>query len=271
MTPPLTYLEFDVFATGAFTGNPLAVVAGADGLDTAEMQRIASWTNFSETAFLLAAAEPRADYRVRIFTPAAELPFAGHPTLGAAKAWLELGGVPSTPGLVMQECGAGIVPVRVDGDRLFFAAPPLVKGGPLSPAEFRQVAEALGCDDDIVDAAWGDNGPGWKMVQVGSVDTLRACTFAGGDKLGIVALTGREDPLYEVRAFSTDREDPVTGSLNAAIAQWMRARGIAPRTYSAVQGSCVGRAGQIDVLDDGENIWVGGRVTVRVRGTLDAG
>ncbi|AWB82018.1 phenazine biosynthesis protein PhzF [Corynebacterium yudongzhengii] len=272
MAAQLDFLELDVFVSGAFTGNPLAVVAGADALDTSMMQRIASWTNFSETTFILTPRDPNADYRVRIFTPARELPFAGHPTLGTAKAWLELGGTPRKPGVLMQECESGTVAVRVDGEQLAFAAPPLTKCGPLSAAELDRVAKSLGLGmKEIHAAAWGDNGPGWIMVQVADVDTLRALSYSGELKLGVVALTGRDDPLYEVRGFRPEYEDPVTGSLNAALAQWMRSREIAPASYTAVQGMQVGRAGRIDVRDDGDQIWVGGRVSVRVRGVLDLG
>ena len=272
MAAQLDFLELDVFASGAFTGNPLAVVAGADALDTSTMQRIASWTNFSETTFILTPRDPNADYLVRIFTPARELPFAGHPTLGTARAWLEMGGIPRHAGILMQECESGTVAVRVDGDQLAFAAPPLAKSGPLSATELDQVAQSLGLGvEEIHAAAWGDNGPGWIMVQVADVDKLRALTYSGELKLGVVALTGQDDPLYEVRGFTPDYEDPVTGSLNAALAQWMRSRDIAPASYTAVQGIQVGRSGRIDVHDDGDQIWVGGRVSVRVRGTLNLG
>ncbi|WP_115684731.1 PhzF family phenazine biosynthesis protein [Corynebacterium senegalense] len=264
-------LELDVFSTGLFTGNPLAVIAGADGADTVAMQRVAAWLNYSETTFLLPPTGPGADYRVRIFTASEEFDFAGHPTLGTAAAWLELGGTPAREGVVVQECGAGLVPVRAGEAGFAFATPPLRRSGALSPGELDGVLRRFGLGrSDVVDAAWADNGPGWKVVQLGDVDKLRSLEFSrGGDKVGFVALTGGAEPWCEVRAFTTDREDPVTGSLNGALAQWLRARSLAPESYVADQGRHVGRAGRVEITDDGRDIWVGGKVTARVRGTID--
>ncbi|CAM3995776.1 PhzF family phenazine biosynthesis protein [Corynebacterium frankenforstense] len=267
----LDYLELDVFATGAFTGNPVGVVAGADRLSDAGMARIAAWTNFSETTFLLEPREPGADYRVRIFTPTEEFPFAGHPTLGTAAAWLELGGRPARPGTVVQECGAGLVEVRVTGDELAFATPPLQRTGPLDDAELARVTAAFGlAPDEIVAHAWGDNGPGWRLIQLAEparLDSLRH-PGPGGPKVGFCVLTGDDAPFYRVRAFTPNFEDPVTGSLNGALGQWLRARGLAPERFTAAQGAHVGRAGEVLLSDDGTDVWVGGRVRTRVRGTL---
>lgn len=272
----LDYLELDVFATGAFTGNPVGVVAGAVALSDAEMARIAAWTNFSETTFLLEPREPGADYRVRIFTPTEEFPFAGHPTLGTAAAWLELGGTPARPGTVVQECGAGLVEVRTGTDELAFATPPLRRTRPLDDAELEQVTAAFGlARDEIAAHAWGDNGPGWRLIQLADPARLDSLVHPGpgGPKVGFIALTGASpaaegEPFYRVRAFTPNFEDPVTGSLNGATAQWLRARGLAPERFTAAQGAHVGRAGEVLLTDDGTGIWVGGRVRTRVRGTL---
>lgn len=269
----LPFHEIDVFSTGPFTGNPLAVVADADGLGAEQMARIAAWTNFSETTFLLRPTRPGADYRVRIFTPHGELPFAGHPTLGTARAWLDLGHEPARGAEIVQECEAGLVPVRREGDLLSFATPPLLREGPLSAAEVEEVAALLGlAADDVVAAAWGDNGPGWRILQLRDADAVRRAAVSSHDhglKFGLVGLEPEgAETAYEVRAFAIGREDPVTGSLNGSIAQWLRGRGLVPARYTAAQGGQVGRAGRVEIHDDGREVWVGGRATVRVRGEI---
>ena len=269
--------QLDVFATSEFSGNPLAVVHDAEGLTTAEMQRFAHWTNLSETTFLLAPEDASADYRVRIFTPTLELPFAGHPTLGTCRAWLEAGGVPKA-GDVVQECGAGLVRVRPDGDRLAFAAPPLLRYEPVDDGELTAACTALGvARADVVDAHWVDNGPGWLAVLLGSAEEVLALspTLADGMDLGVVGPhPAGSDAAYEVRAFFTKGratvEDPVTGSLNASVARWMLDAGRAQAPYVAGQGTALGRAGRVDVdVDDAGQIWIGGRAVVRVVGTVD--
>lgn len=267
----LDFLELDVFATGPFTGNPLAVVAGADDLSAEEMQRIASWTNFSETTFLLEPTHPDADYRVRIFTPVEEFDFAGHPTLGSARAWLELGGMPSRPGRVVQECGAGNVEVRVDGDTLAFATLPLKRSGQLPAEDLGEICAAFGIDEhSLIDASFGDNGPGWNLGLLADVETLRRLEHpkAAGLKVASAALTGEADPAYELRAFTPTFEDPVTGSANGAMAQWLRGRGDVPERYTVSQGTSLGRDGRVEIVDDGADIWVGGCAGVRVRGQV---
>lgn len=269
------FFEIDVFATTAFSGNPLAVVAEADGLTTEQMRAIASWTNFSETTFLLRPTTPEADYRVRIMTPFEEFPFAGHPTLGTARAWLELDGQPRTPGVVVQECGAGLVPVRVADDELSFATPPCLRTGPLPDDELAELLRVLDLSpQDVVAHAWGDNGPGWRMVQLSSAEAVRAVRPRADRADAKVGLVGLEEPgrdaAYEVRAITDDREDPVTGSLNGAVAQWLRERGLVGSTYVAAQGGQVGRAGRVRIYDDGSDIWVGGRVVTRVRGAIES-
>lgn len=267
----LDFFEIDVFATGPFTGNPLAVICGADGLTDLQMQAIAAWTNFSETTFLLAPTSPEADYRVRIFTPTEEYAFAGHPTLGTARAWLELAG---SSGSVVQQCGIGNVTVRSDADTLAFATPPLQHSAALTDEEVGEVGEAYGVEKrQLLAAAHGDNGPGWKLVLLDSLDTLRSLRLPEGSdlKVAFAALTGGNDPAYELRAFTPRFEDPVTGSANGAMAQWLRERGEVPQRYSVSQGKALGRDGRVEIVDDGEDIWVGGRTEVRVRGTLEVG
>lgn len=267
------FLEVDVFATGPLTGNPLAVVVDAEGMPAERMQALAAWTGFSETAFLLPPTDPEADYRVRIFTPREEFDFAGHPTLGSALAWLHAGGTPRTPGRLVQECGVGLVPVTVADDGvLAFATPPLRRSGPLDEADVVRIAAGLGVEREaIVDHAWGENGPAWQLVRLADADAVRALHPRGHAelKVGVVGLeTAGAETACEVRAFAYGSEDPVTGSLNGALAQWLRGAGLVPPRYVAAQGSQVGRRGRIHVHDDGARIWVGGRAAVLVDGTI---
>lgn len=268
MTRPFRLV--DVFGTDPFTGNPLAVVADAEGLSTEEMQAITRWLNLSETAFLLQPTDPSADYRVRIFTLAHELPFAGHPTLGSAHAWLEAGGQSKRDGTIVQECGAGLVTIRRAAGRLAFAAPPLLRGGPPSEAEIAQVAEVLRIDRDaIVDAAWVDNGPGWIAVLLDSAEAVLAVEPARHHRGRIdIGLVGPHAPgsetAFEIRAIFSDAqraliEDPVTGSLNASVGQWLFASGRVTGRYVAAQGTRLGRTGRIHVEQDAEGqVWVAG-------------
>lgn len=269
------FLEVDVFATGLLSGNPLAVVADAHDLSDDEMRRIAAWTNFSETTFLLPPTDPEADYRVRIFTPSTEYPFAGHPTVGSARAFLHLGGVPRRDGVLVQECGAGLVPVRVEDDRLAFATPPRTRSGPLSDADVARITDVLGTEpEQVVAHEWGVNGPEWAMVQLPDADAVRALRPAArpGMRIGVVGLEQPgQQAAYEVRAFGDGYEDPVTGSLNGAVAQWLRGRRLVPGCYVAHQGSQMGRAGRIHVTDDGTDIWIGGLANVMVDGQLRLG
>lgn len=278
------FQQVDVFASGPLTGNPLAVVVDAEGLSTEQMQRFARWTNLSETAFLLPATSPEADYRVRIFTLARELPFAGHPTLGSCHAWLTAGGRPRRDGLVVQECGAGLVPIRRTSDGLAFAAPPLVRGGPVEEAFTDEVAAVLGIERAaIVDTQWVDNGPGWVGVLLEDADAVLALepdfgVYGGGDSLDIGAV-GPCPPgsgcAVEVRALFSDergsmREDPVTGSLNASLAQWLLATGRLTAPYVASQGTRLGRAGRVHIdQDPDDTVWVGGATTTRVDGAVE--
>jgi PhzF family phenazine biosynthesis protein len=279
MTRPFRLV--DVFGTAPFTGNPLAVVADAEGLRAEEMQAITRWLNLSETTFLLPPTDPAADYRVRIFTLAHELPFAGHPTLGSAHAWIEAGGKPKRDGVIVQECGAGLVTIRQDGDRLAFVAPPLLRSGTPTEDEIAEVAAVLQIDRDaIVDAAWADNGPGWIAVMLESADAVLALEPARHHHkridIGVVGphAAGNE-AAYEIRAiFSNGHgaliEDPVTGSLNASIGQWLFATGRASNAYVAAQGTRLGRTGRIYVSkNDGGQVWVAGATRTLFIGRSD--
>lgn len=269
--------QVDVFTAEALRGNPLAVVHAAGGLDDARMAAMARWTNLSETTFLLPPTVAGADYRVRIWTPAGELPFAGHPTLGSCWAWLAAGGVPRAPGRIVQECGVGLVAVRQDGARLAFAAPPLRRSGPLEPAVRAQIAAALGlADADIAADQWVDNGPGWCAVLLRSGAQVRALrpdmAVLGALKLGVVGpQAAGDDTAFEVRAFFAGiGEDPVTGSLNAGLAQWLIGAGLAPAAYVAAQGHALQRAGRVHVQRDADGaVWVGGDVTPVIDGIVD--
>jgi PhzF family phenazine biosynthesis protein len=279
--------QLDVFSAVPLKGNPLAVVHGADGLSEETMASFARWTNLSETTFLLSPTDPAADYRVRIFTPGGELPFAGHPTLGTCWAWLAAGGqpraaaAPGEPGVVVQQCGVGLVRVRRDshhGSRLAFAAPPTRRSGPLEAEVLERIVRALRLPDGAVRAhQWVDNGPGWAGVLLDSAErvlALRPDWPALGDlKLGIVgphAPGTASDPAFELRAFIGGGmyEDPVTGSLNASVAQWLMRTGVARDSYVAAQGAALQRAGRVYLHREGGDVWVGGDVVRCVRGEL---
>ncbi|MDO8389117.1 MAG: PhzF family phenazine biosynthesis protein [Actinomycetota bacterium] len=273
------YLELDVFSTKPLSGNPLGVVLDATGLSTDDMQRFANWTNFSETTFLLPPQHPDADYLVRIFTPGTELPFAGHPTLGSCHAWLSMGGIPRRPGRVVQECGAGLVPVAIgEQGQLAFAAPELRRDGPVDETTLSEVVAVLGIEPGlVVDARWIDNGPGWLGVLLPTAADVLALRPRAQTTLAI-GVFGPYAPghpaAYEVRAFFPERgnllEDPVTGSLNASGAQWLVASGRFTPPYAASQGHALGRAGRVLVsADDTGAIWIGGNVTTCVSGAVD--
>jgi len=273
----LPFYQLDVFSAVPFKGNPLAVIAEADGLDEAQMQAIANWTNLSETTFLLRPNDATADYHVRIFTPMRELPFAGHPTLGSCHAWLALGHQPKGE-TVIQQCGAGLVRVKRDGARLAFAAPPLRRSGEVAPELRSRIAASLGVGQPAIRAAqWIDNGPGWVAVMLGSRREVLELKHDAGvlpdQSLGVVApwdaARDGSEAQFEVRAFmSRGGEDPVTGSLNAGLAQWLIGAGLAKPRYVAAQGTALGRAGRVHVAQEGDTIWIGGDVAGCVAGTI---
>lgn len=263
------FQQVDVFGTGDCLGNPVAVVLAAEGLDDEQMQRFARWTNLSETTFVLPAENPVADYRVRIFTPGQELPFAGHPTLGTCHAWLQAGGQPKRQTIV-QECEAGLVEIRRD-ELLAFAAPPLVRGGDVEPEEMSEIMAVLGVTS-VVDAQWVDNGPGWVAVLLEDDVALAALrpTQLDGYNVGAVAVVGGE---ARVRAFFDDggvcMEDPVTGSLNASLAPWLVDSGRLSFPYTARQGAALGRDGEVRLSRDPDGtVWVAGRTTTIIRGAV---
>ncbi|MBZ5733755.1 PhzF family phenazine biosynthesis protein [Nocardioides sp. TRM66260-LWL] len=293
------FRQVDVFGSGPLgaRGNPVAVVHDADDLDDDAMAAFARWTNLSETTFLLAPSDPTADYRVRIWTPGGELPFAGHPTLGSAHAWLEAGGVPRDEGVVVQECGVGPVRLRRD-EVLSFAAPLLLRSGPVEPEHLDRILAALSLTgDDVLDAAWLDNGPGWIGVllrDAATVLALRPDLPALGElRVGVAGLHGpdpaaesaadpaedptadpaEDAPAVEVRAFVPSLgvgEDPVTGSLNAGLGQWLAGR-VLPQRYVAAQGTVLGRAGRVLVERRGDDVWVGGTTVSTIVGQVRLG
>ncbi|RFA23356.1 PhzF family phenazine biosynthesis protein [Subtercola boreus] len=277
------FSQVDVFSGTPYRGNPLAVVLDAVDIDDEALARFANWTNLSETTFVLPAspeaAAQGADYRVRIFTPSRELPFAGHPTLGTAHAWLEAGNEPRDPSAVVQECGVGLVRIRREEDRLAFAAPPLARSGPIAADDLAEIAAFVGVGvSDVVDANWIDNGPGWSGVLLASADAVLALepdfSRLGSSSVGVVGPypnPAAGSPQFEVRGFAGGAgvwEDPVTGSLNAGLAQWMMAAGHAPDHYIAGQGARLGRDGRVHLDRIDGQVWVGGSSVTCIGGTI---
>lgn len=270
-----TFHQVDVFSAEPLLGNPLAVVHGAQDLDAARMAQFARWTNLSETTFLLPPTDPEADYRVRIFTPDRELPFAGHPTLGSSAAWLAAGGQPRRADLIVQECGVGRVRIRRQGGRLAFAAPPLLRTGAVDDTTLQRIARALRVGPEaFIASQWLVNGPRWVAVMLRTRDELLALQpdfVAMGDlEVGVIA-PAQGEIAFEVRAFVPTlgvNEDPVTGSLQAGLAQWLIGEGLAPPRYLAAQGTALGRAGRVHVERDGADVWIGGDVAMCVAGQV---
>ena len=285
------FKQIDVFTAVPYLGNPLAVVLDGSGLSTKEMQNFTNWTNLSEATFLMPPTQAAADYLVRIFCPGRELPFAGHPTLGSCHAWLQAGGQPKAAHVV-QECGVGLVPIRQQEEsgqqQLAFAAPPLIRSGPLQEADVSLIARGLGLPrSDILHHAWCDNGPKWRGVMLRSAEQVLALkpdgTVLAGLDIGVVGPRGKvgavgprasgDDCAFEVRAFFPGNngiaEDPVTGSLNAALAQWLIGAGLAPERYIASQGTALGRAGRVHVERDASGqIWIGGASCTCIDGAV---
>lgn len=303
---PRPFKQVDVFTAQPYFGNPLAVVLDGSGLDDETMQRFARWTNLSETTFLLPPADPAADYRVRIFTPGGELPFAGHPTLGSCHAWLQAGGRPKRKDFIVQECQVGLINIRREGTRQAFAAPALRRSAP-SPVVLAQVAAALGLKaQHILSAQLLDNGPVWLGLLLDSAETVLqiepdhlalkkhgvkvgvAGAYRSPDATVLIARKNREARAFassapaavaesaaadfEIRAFAAPmgiEEDPVTGSLNASMAQWLIGEGHAPERYLASQGVCLGRAGQVYIERDAAGqVWVGGQSVTCIEGSV---
>ncbi len=267
-----------MFAAVPYGGNPLAVVIDGDGLDEAQMRAFARWTHLSETTFLLPPRASGADYRVRIFSGTRELPFAGHPTLGSAHAWLETGGTPARADVLVQECELGLIDVRRDSAPMAFAAPPVKREGPVAAELAECITRGLRVEPSRVQAMqWVDNGPGWIGVLLDSaravleLDTDRSALR--GLSVGVIGPHPADGPAdYEVRAFFTSDdvfEDPVTGSLNASLAQWLIGSGIAPARYRVRQGTAMGRSGMVELAKEGEHVWVGGACATRIEGVVE--
>lgn len=289
-----SFKQVDVFTATPYLGNPVAVVLNADGISDEAMQRFANWTNLSETTFVLEPTTPEADYRVRIFTPTMELPFAGHPTIGTCHAWLEAGGKPARSGVVIQECAAGLITLRRDEGRLAFAAPPLRRSGPVDEADVELVCAVLQVERSaIVGAQWCDNGPGWLAVMLSSAEDVLALEpdfgavpsydigvvgaaplgVVGPKKIGVVGASRLDDWAIEVRAFFRSgggqaAEDPVTGSLNAALAQWLLRDGTLTAPYIVRQGTALGREGRVHVSEADGEIWIGGDAVTCMAGKV---
>lgn len=277
MTTPRPFAQVDVFSSTPYLGNPVAVIIDGSGLNTDDMQRVARWTNLSETTFLLPPTNPQADYRVRIFTPGGELPFAGHPTLGSAHAWLEAGGTPLSADCVVQECTAGLINVRRGSGILSFAAPATQRTGDLESDYLAQIVTAFGIrEDQVLSHQWVDNGPGWAVIRLRTAqevldlepDLSQIPTAMIG---AIGAYPEGSEHAYEMRTFAPAVgivEDPVCGSMNASVGQWLIGTGAVPSTYRVSQGSRLGRAGDITITaDDDGTVWVGGATTTCFRGT----
>jgi PhzF family phenazine biosynthesis protein len=272
------FTQVDVFTDELTSGNPVAVVHDADDLTMQDMADFARWTNLSETTFLIAPTDERADYQLRIFTTQTELPFAGHPTLGSAHAWLEAGGIAKNPEGLVQQCGAGLVRIRRDGTRLAFAAPPLIRGGDVDAEDLIEIMNFLNIDPAVVvDAQWADNGPGWVALLLTDAETVLALSpkAVDSDRFNAVGVIGPHPPHsevdFEVRAFmalSGQGEDPVTGSLNAALGQWLIGAQRAPTSYVAAQGTAIGRRGRVYVNQIGNDIWIGGDTVTGVTGMV---
>lgn len=275
--PRFRFSQVNVFSADPVSGNPVAVIHDSDQLSEDQMCALARWTNLSETTFLLKPEDPGADYRLRIFSPAGELPFAGHPTLGSCHAWLSAGGKPRDSNLVVQQCNVGLVRIRREGSFLEFAAPPLIRTGPLEDEVVSKIANALGLSpSEVVRHQWVDNGPGWCAVMLNSAQQVLALkpdwAALSPLNLGVVGPHSADhEASVEVRAFigAGGYEDPVTGSLNASLAQWLIEGGLAKSTYIAAQGTILQRAGRVHLRQISDEIWVGGEVVRVIHGEID--
>ncbi|GAA1409926.1 phenazine biosynthesis protein PhzF [Glutamicibacter uratoxydans] len=274
------FMQVDVFSGHPFKGNPLGVVLDGSGLSDEQMRDYSRWSNLSEVTFILPTQERAADYRFRIFSGDTEFPFAGHPTLGTAHAWLAAGGAPRVPGKIHAQCAAGIVPVKFGAAGYAFVSPPLQRTGEFDAQRREAVRAILGVDDSqILATQWVDNGPGWSAVLLDSAQTVLdlkpdASAHRQKWKIGVVgALPGGSDAAFEVRAFNFNhgalREDPVTGSLNAGIAQWLVDSGRAALPFSNRQGTAMGHLGRVDFTLDEGLLWTGGAAATLIDGHID--
>lgn len=280
MTTPRTraFAQVDVFSATPLLGNPVAVVLDGEGLTDEQMLGLARWTNLSETTFVLPATGPEADYRLRIFSPGGELPFAGHPTLGSARAWLDADGKPRLGDAIVQECGIGLVTVRIGDGRLSFAAPPLLREGPLEEEFVQRIAATLGiARDRVLDHQWVDNGPGWAVVRLATAEEVLALEpdLSGFPDAMIGAIGPKpagSEHAFELRTFAPGAgvaEDPVCGSMNASVGQWLTRTGAAPAAYRVSQGTRLDRAGTVEISAEADGtVWVGGAAVVYIRGAV---
>lgn len=271
------FKQVDVFGSEPYLGNPVAVVLEAEGLSDSDMESFARWTNLSETTFVLPPTRDGADYRVRIFTPGGEIPFAGHPTLGTCHAWLEAGNKRRYPDVVVQECGIGLVTLHANAGIAAFAAPSLLRSGPLEEEVLDQAMKSLGLDrTQILASNWIDNGPGWLGLLLPDAATVLALkpdpVVMGSLRVGVIGAQPVDaETDYEVRAFVPGlgiTEDPVTGSLNAGLAQWLIDASLAPERYVVTQGTAVQRDGRVRVFTRDGKIWVGGSTVTSIDGTV---
>jgi len=277
MTKKYAFHQVDVFTDKPLKGNPLAVVHRADDLSEKQMAEFANWTNLSETTYLLSPTNHLADYKLRIFSPSSELPFAGHPTLGSCYAWLAKGGKPKSGSCIIQECGVGLIKIRQDGARLSFSAPKLIKSGALDETTLNNLARGLGVQvSDFIDHQWVDNGPGWCAVMLKTAEQVLAIRpdkeLLKDYKVGVIGPYAKgHDTNFEVRAFVMPfgiNEDPVTGSLNAGIASWLINANLVAKSYTVSQGTVLGRNGRIFIEKVGEDIWIGGEIVPCIEGTV---
>lgn len=277
MTHSIPFTQVDVFSEQPYGGNPLAVMLDGTGLSDESMHRIARWTNLSETSFIFPPTDPRADYKLRIFTPGGEVPFAGHPTLGSAHAWLEHGGKAHNADTVIQECAAGLITIRQHGKHLSFAAPNMIRTGALEQEYLDALIADMGIkSSQVVAHQWVDNGPGWAVIQLNSaqevLDLHPEFTRVPQAMVGAIGAYPDHSPCaFELRTFAPGvgvSEDPVCGSMNASVAQWLIASGEASAPYVVSQGTCLGRTGRIDITSDSDGIvWVGGNTASMFTGT----
>lgn len=271
------FSQVNVFSADPLSGNPVAVIHDAETLSEEQMAALARWTNLSETTFLLKPDNPKADYRLRIFSPGGELPFAGHPTLGSCHAWLSAGGEPEASDAIVQQCEAGLISIRREGPFLAFAAPPLLRTGPLEHKVVNKIAKAFNLQpSDIVRHQWVDNGPGWCAIMLHSAQQVLSLkpdwAMLSPLNLGVAGPHSPDhDADLEVRAFvgRGGYEDPVTGSLNASLAQWLIEEGCVKSTYTAAQGTILQRAGRVHLRQTSDEVWVGGQVVEVINGEIN--
>jgi PhzF family phenazine biosynthesis protein len=278
MSRTRSFAQVDVFSTSPYSGNPVAVVLDGTDLSDEEMQRLARWTNLSETTFVLPSTVPQADYRLRIFTPGGELPFAGHPTLGSAHAWLDGGGTPQQTDRIVQECAAGLVTLRRGAGVLSFAAPRRVREGALDDDYLHRIVGAFGiAREQVVAHQWVDNGPGWAVLQLATATEVLALepdlALIPDAMVGAIGAHPEGSEYdFELRTFAPGAgvpEDPACGSMNAAVGQWLTSTGAAPSSYRVSQGTRLGRAASIEITADTDGtVWVSGAAVICVRGTI---